>query len=657
MGTVSIERSTIKSVPYTWSTATIPWDTATKSWDNFNDEIFAYTLTIGEDIRLVPYDTYADITDTDTYDTYTSDYGSLHGEETFTASVTKLLKSSFKIADSKQAKSVSKKLTDTVQLADEFTRTITIIKYVLEAIATQDTQPAKSIAKLASDAINLVDKRGAFSISHAEADKFTLTDKRIATVAKALEDNATILDAITNGFMTYQTDAINLVDKRGAFIGAKRVYEVLDVCETYWDNIFYILKVLENVDILETPLKAVDKPFSEKAIAITDAIVVAIAKNVLQTLAIGEELEKELVRIFSDTIGIIDGYTDVIAYYRTLAESVKLADKRAGFTSAKSLQDSFSVAELAKKIGAKPFTEAFRVADSCNKSTRIDKSELVGISDKLLRGIITRQFENISVLEELLRSVVFARSVREYVAIADKKGGYQFSKDAKENARITDGLAKSISLASKEDLSLIDGFLREFIAKRAFSENVKLSEFLVKKYRLRTQEAMEAYDCMLRACNGILSNVEIKEGELSDDDFETVVNSVAGFGVFTDFKVGEYEYKEALVRILVETAAQGLQASVANAVMHVDIPDTDDRGSLRITDTTQATKVYFNKFYYHAPEVNVSLRGATVGDSIIYPNITNTEGEDEYGRYFEVEILNSFGERVQGYITWASKGY
>ena len=42
---------------------------------------------------------------------------------------------------------------------------------------------------------------------------------------------------------------------------------------------------------------------------------------------------------------------------------------------------------------------------------------------------------------------------------------------------------------------------------------------------------------------------------------------------------------------------------------------------------------------------------------IITPNIVSTEGIDEEGRYFEVELLDSSANRTTGTISWVSKGY
>ena len=141
------------------------------------------------------------------------------------------------------------------------------------------------------------------------------------------------------------------------------------------------------------------------------------------------------------------------------------------------------------------------------------------------------------------------------------------------------------------------------------------------------------------------------------EQFIQAANKASGYGSFADFNVGEYEYQKALVRILVSSNETNAAPVLYGVEHHVDIDDTDDRGIVTITDTTQTTKVYYNKHYYNAPEVNVTIKGGSQSTGVIIPVIEATDGLDDSGRYFTVSLYNSSYTRVTGTIAWVSKGY
>ena len=206
-------------------------------------------------------------------------------------------------------------------------------------------------------------------------------------------------------------------------------------------------------------------------------------------------------------------------------------------------------------------------------------------------------------------------------------------------------------------MQLKEAFNRLYIIRKTIKDDIEVAEQFKKQYSLQERDSFTIYDAFIKACEAVLSNLAIRYGELNDEGFMKLVNAPSGYTDFTDFKVGEYEYEEALVRIVLETKVPQSPASVADVVLHVDIPDTDDRGITQITDTTAATKVRFNKHYYNPPEVNVVLRAGSTANSNVVPYIVSTDGQDDVGRYFEVELIAANGERTTGTISWVSKGY
>ena len=165
------------------------------------------------------------------------------------------------------------------------------------------------------------------------------------------------------------------------------------------------------------------------------------------------------------------------------------------------------------------------------------------------------------------------------------------------------------------------------------------------------------HDSQLENANAVLSDITLFSGKMEEKMFLDRINTPIGYGMFTDFYVGDYEYQKAILRLIVTTDSTDSVANLFNMVMNVDIPDTDDRGSVDIIDTTAPTKVHFNVHYYHPPEVSVTLKGGNTESGVLIPNLVSLDREDVDGRYFEAELLTITGERATGSFTWVSKGY
>lgn len=156
--------------------------------------------------------------------------------------------------------------------------------------------------------------------------------------------------------------------------------------------------------------------------------------------------------------------------------------------------------------------------------------------------------------------------------------------------------------------------------------------------------------------NYVLSNVILLSKEITLHGFDAMSSKATEYDEFREFNVGDYEYEKALIRIVVKAGSTQSQPLISNVVHNVDVEDVIDKGVVSITDTTSATKVRFNKFYYNAPFVQVSVNGGSSANNNVVASIVATDKQDSYGRYFEVELLSG-GARVTGLISWVSTGY
>lgn len=153
---------------------------------------------------------------------------------------------------------------------------------------------------------------------------------------------------------------------------------------------------------------------------------------------------------------------------------------------------------------------------------------------------------------------------------------------------------------------------------------------------------------------GVLSDIFIRANEMSEADFRRLADHPSGYNYFSPFKVGEYEYKDALYRIKIKKDNGASNPLIYDYRINVDIDDVKDRGTIDIP--AEETRVYFNRNYYTEPDVVVNVVSGEEG-KVIIPFIISTDGEDDIGRYFTVILKDTAGNPVSGTISWNSNGY
>lgn len=227
---------------------------------------------------------------------------------------------------------------------------------------------------------------------------------------------------------------------------------------------------------------------------------------------------------------------------------------------------------------------------------------------------------------------------------------------AKEQTSIKEYRRQDMKQGSKEHVDFLETLRHIANMKREFAESVNAGEGYAAHYTERQQEEFHTKDKKFHAADGVLGDVAVKKGAMDMDAFKILVNQPAGYEHFIPYIVGEYEYQKALVRLSIEAGSAGAEPAVYDAVIHVNIDDTVDRGKTAITDTSKATRIHFSKHYYTKPEVAVALYSGNTKDGAITPNITDID-KDDAGYYFEVELLKDDYTRTTGTISWQAVGY
>lgn len=248
----------------------------------------------------------------------------------------------------------------------------------------------------------------------------------------------------------------------------------------------------------------------------------------------------------------------------------------------------------------------------------------------------------------------FKRRLREGLSVKSRPSmhtGKRFS----EGIAAWDDEQSSFHKQSRETLLLRDPLRQHAAWVRRFSERVTAGENEYAVYKAAYKETVSLLEEQVRSMNGVLSEAIIREGEMTLDQFKDFSSSPIGYAPFVDFRVGDYEYKEALYRFTVEKKELSVNMALHDLVVHVDIPDTNDRG--RAVIPAEVTKVYYNKHYYTPPEVVASVVGGTEETGLTIPFVLSTDKEDDKGRYFEILLKDANGRPAAGTVIWTAKGY
>ncbi len=373
--------------------------------------------------------------------------------------------------------------------------------------------------------------------------------------------------------------------------------EMIHTTEIYWDNVLFLIHISEDIRTTEAVKKTAVKQLDD-AFSFMDSLRRASRLNKKENLAVIEEKRQAIEHELYDGLHIMDEWRNDM---RTLAREQVRAMEHIAKHATSAQFDGFYVRDDYKKIWqtVQTFQEELKTLDKVYRNIYAIRDDRIAIADKRLVKLERTLHEAVETDESFNRDMVFIRGFEDL-------------------ARIGDGLTRDIGKNPAEDIAL--------------------------------------YDAFVRASNSYVESVQVLSSFKEMDDFTAMSDTPPLYEQFTDFNVGDYEYEKALLRLRVVSKATQAQPLLYDVSPHVDIDDTDDKGQLEIKDTTAATKVYYNKHYYNAPEVNAMVKGGT-GTTTPVPNILTTDGQDDKGRYFEIELLNSSGNRTTGIVSWVAKGW
>lgn len=416
-------------------------------------------------------------------------------------------------------------------------------------------------------------------------------------LSRAFQETITAIERyMSHAQPKYDEMAVTFTDGENKALEVVRS-EMIHTTEIYWDNVLFLIHISEDIRTTEVVKKTAVKQVDD-AFHFMESLCKASRLNKGEGLAVIEEKRKAIEHGLYDGLHIMDEWRNDM---RTLAcEQVKTID------------------HIAKHV----------------VSAQFDKLHVQDTYKRVWQTLQTFR-EELKTLDKTYRNIYAVRDDR--IAIADKK-------------------LVAMQRGFKESVGTDESFNRDMVFIRGFEDLARIGDGLTRDIGKNPAEDIALYDAFVRASNGYIESVQAISSFREADNFLAMSDTPPLYEQFTDFNVGDYEYEKALLRLRVVSKATQAQPLLYDVSPHVDIDDTDDKGQLEIKDTTAATKVYYNKHYYNAPEVNAMVKGGT-GTTTPVPNILTTDGKDDKGRYFEIELLNSSGNRTTGIVSWVAKGW
>lgn len=302
----------------------------------------------------------------------------------------------------------------------------------------------------------------------------------------------------------------------------------------------------------------------------------------------------------------------------------------------------------------KSFSSAISVSAKDGRAMILPKSEIIRTSEFVWKkGEAIKKETLLNSL--LMRSQIsFDRFIKEHMQ-AIEMPFKRIYKPFTENASLKDAKTANIGKNNQDILASSENFSRPARFVRGFNETMTVVEAhrrLVDLFKRENEISIRAIRIRQTPC-GVLSDIVVNDHAITLDEFNRLANKASGHNTFSEFKVGEYEYQDALYRLAIRKKNVASNPLVYDYAIHVDIDDVKDRGAADIP--AEETKVYFNRTYYTTPDVVVNVCGGTEGEPVI-PYIAE-QGEDDKGKYFKIILRNAAGKVVAGRISWNSNGY
>ncbi len=417
-----------------------------------------------------------------------------------------------------------------------------------------------------------------------------------------------------------------------------------------WDTAYpavYAFAVAVSLAMLESASRQTIKPSSE-ALGFTEAD------------------RRSMTLAKTETVGFSETYSDLIAYVLRWIESIGLVDNLSQ-ANQKNIAETFSAAEILAQFLTKGFTSAVSWDEHLARQSTVRSSEILPVS-----GLHTRQptkaiseaFGNSEVLSRqvskaVIEAIGFAETYADLIAyILRVTENITFAEStAKQTLKplteaITASDLASLGLVKRvaEAVAMAEAFGRTVAYRKDLFEGMAVNDAIKRSLRLSTHEALQLAEQYRRHANGVISDMIISTGEITEEDFISIVDNghPPGYTNFRDFIQGDYTYQRALFRAILKSSNAD-RGYIDALRLTVDVPDIFDRGVAEVTNAAAGVSVQFSRTFRFTPQVTITHKGGT---TTAIPRLLGTPSTTGFTAVLE----DKTGARVTGSFSWLAQG-
>ena len=281
--------------------------------------------------------------------------------------------------------------------------------------------------------------------------------------------------------------------------------------------------------------------------------------------------------------------------------------------------------------------ERITVAEVNSNDLCINNKESLTIEDRLLPRLFIKALSDEVTFKELCSKNKLSR-LYDAVAIADKKDVHP-NIVSKDSFSIQEHRTINAKLLMLELLKVADKYTDKRVMYRWFYETAKITD---KRYLNLTKLEKQQFKViceLMENSNAVISDIVISTSDI-------ITDVPAGYGAWKPFVSGDYTYKDALIKAVLQSFTLDYNALLSEYKVFVDLPDIQDHAVTNVP--AEKTYIPFNLEFYQIPEVTITATGST---KVLIPHIVEVTLEGFY-----VELRDANNNLTAGKISWQALG-
>jgi hypothetical protein len=350
------------------------------------------------------------------------------------------------------ALSVKAQLNDLLALSDDLLRSVSTV--IGDTTTLSDLLQIAAKAVAAEIALDLADE-DTLKVMSRLADIMNLSDSCLASIAKAINNTATVNDALANRVGALMETITTLTDSIALAVTLGLIEDAIGVA----DSIAKIsrLTVGASFDMADWDSAAFD--MEGNLIAISDSLAILISVALADNLVVSDDTKEKVKLQLSEAISLVD--------YVLSLQGILLA-------SNVTISDTSSLSFL------KSFSDTINLVDEMKKKWIAEAKEDVTLSDEFHRMVGATAADSISVSETLERLAFYFRNEGDAVDLSDMNYA-AIGKQITDTVNLVEALQHKSKISFEEAVAAADIF--GVLSRRSAADTIDLLDEIARLYR------------------------------------------------------------------------------------------------------------------------------------------------------------------------------